>query len=260
MKTKLLLLCALLPIATRASTYVGNHNLVAPFTTQSTVVFVGNLTLGSTGLYEAPDWFVVGNVYLPAAGECVLSARTGRIRITGNLYGPHQGSATLRVSHRTGFSVVGQIDRSVEIVDGSTPAEPATPPVPVNSAPLVNLSTRTAIGPGGTATAGFVVGGKVARRVLVRAIGPGLRRLGITAALHDPHLEVHAGTEKVAANDNWNSDLIPTFSSVGAFALPPDSNDAAIVLTLSPGPYTALARSQSTLDSGEILLEIYLVE
>jgi hypothetical protein len=50
--------------------------------------------------------------------------------------------------------------------------------------------------------------------------------------------------------------LAEVFRSAGAFALPADSRDAAQVLTLAPGAYTALVRAGS---DGEVMAEVYLV-
>lgn len=47
------------------------------------------------------------------------------------------------------------------------------------------------------------------------------------------------------------------FSSVGAFALSRTSKDAALVMTLEPGNYTAQVRSDT---AGEVLLEVYFVD
>ena len=51
--------------------------------------------------------------------------------------------------------------------------------------------------------------------------------------------------------------LAATFAAVSAFALPLDSLDAALVLTLAPGPYTARVNGTG---AGEVIVEVYFVD
>lgn len=124
---------------------------------------------------------------------------------------------------------------------------------------LVNLSARNRVD-AGTALliAGFYVSGTGTQRVLLRAVGPTLATLGVTGALADPRLEVFdANGAKLAEDDNWNAALAATFSSVGAFALPAGSRDAALVLTLAAGRgYTAQVSGVGGA-TGEALVEVY---
>ncbi len=126
---------------------------------------------------------------------------------------------------------------------------------------LVNLSCRARVGTGGDILiAGFAVAGSEPKRVLIRAAGPSLAALGVTGALADPRLEViREGTGAiVATNDNWDSALAPAASSVGAFALTPGSRDAAIIVTLPPGAYTAQVSGVNN-TTGVALVEVYLL-
>ena len=63
----------------------------------------------------------------------------------------------------------------------------------------------------------------------------------------------------MAANNDWGGGaaLIATFASVGAFQLPVSSLDAALVLTLSPGSYTAQIRGTGP---GEVIAEVYFID
>lgn len=124
------------------------------------------------------------------------------------------------------------------------------------TAPLVNISTRIALQAGQSINPGFVVGGTVPRRVLIRAVGPGLGALGVPGTLPTPTLAVYSGQTQIAANAGWNSSLASTFAAVGAFGLTPGSKDAALLLTLNPGNYTALVGG----GVGEVILEIYFVD
>lgn len=134
-------------------------------------------------------------------------------------------------------------------------------PIPQPGPPLVNLSTRATLGAGPVLTPGFVVGGTISRRVLIRAVGPTLSRFGVTGVMADPSLTVFRSgvTAQIAANNNWGgaATLVTTSAAVSAFALPLDSLDAALLLTLTPGAYTAQVTGTG---AGEVLVEVYFVD
>jgi hypothetical protein len=128
---------------------------------------------------------------------------------------------------------------------------------------LLNLSTRARVHAGEAIVTGFVVGGTAERRVLFRAIGPTLGHFGINDPIARPKLEVYSdeGT-RTGEFMTWGGDekLAALFASVGAFALPRTSNDAATVLTLAPGAYTVVLKGATPTDEGEVLLEVYSVD
>jgi hypothetical protein len=131
---------------------------------------------------------------------------------------------------------------------------------PQPAAPLLNISTRATLANNQVLTPGFVVGGTVPRRVLVRAIGPTLgTAFNIPNSMSDPSLTVFRGATQIATNNDWGGGVALTavFTSVGAFALPVSSLDAALVLTLAPGNYTAQVRGTG---SGEVIVEVYFVD
>lgn len=124
------------------------------------------------------------------------------------------------------------------------------------TARLVNLATRAQVGgTAGTPIAGFVISGTGSKRVLTRAVGPGLTAFGVSGALADPSLSLVSGSTTVATNDNWLGADAATFTSVGAFALTAGSLDAAIVSTLAPASYTTPVSAGT--GSGVALLEVY---
>jgi hypothetical protein len=131
-----------------------------------------------------------------------------------------------------------------------------------SEAQLVNLSTLGFVGPGeNVLTAGFVISGNAPKRLLIRAIGPGLAVFGVENPLSDPQLALmpQVGAEPVAFNDNWpdTAALHSAFGNAGAFALQVGSQDAAIVVTLEPGAYTAIVSSVTASITGQALVEIY---
>ncbi len=125
---------------------------------------------------------------------------------------------------------------------------------------LVNLSSRLRV-TGGDASravvAGFVVTGSSNKQILVRAIGPGLAGFGIRDALAQPRLQLRDSTGRlVAENEGWtsNGEMIATFDRVGAFRLNPGSRDAAMLVALAPGSYTAQITANG---NGIALVEVY---
>jgi len=129
---------------------------------------------------------------------------------------------------------------------------------------LANVSARAFVGTGnGILMPGIVVTGTVAKRYLIRAVGPGLGNFGVEGVLADPILEVLSGQEVIATNDNWatasNSAEVTSLSTiVGAFALGSGSADAALVVELAPGVYTARIKGVGD-TTGEALVEVYAI-
>jgi hypothetical protein len=125
---------------------------------------------------------------------------------------------------------------------------------------LVNVSVLKHLGTG--LTAGFVIDGTGPKRVLVRAVGPtiGAAPFNVPGAVADPQLTLYSGQTSIASNDNWGgtAELTAAFSQVGAFALPADSRDAALLATLQPGNYTVQV-SGTAGTTGVAIVEVYEV-
>ncbi|MDO8540879.1 MAG: immunoglobulin domain-containing protein [Opitutaceae bacterium] len=125
---------------------------------------------------------------------------------------------------------------------------------------LLNISTRATAGSAeNTLIAGVVVSGSAPKRVLIRAVGPGLAAFGVTGVLAQPTLTLYSGSQAVAANTGWTTSAdataIPGASlSVGAFGL--TSQDSAIIVTFAPGNYTAQVTGPGTA-TGVALIEVY---
>lgn len=126
----------------------------------------------------------------------------------------------------------------------------------------VNLSVRAYVRPAeGSLVGGFVIHGPAHKRLLVRAVGPTLARLGLGNVLEDPLLTIYSGTKVIATSDQWEAapalDAIRTATTrVGAFQLGDGSSDAAMLVTLAPGAYTVEVRCKDA-SEGVALLEIY---
>jgi len=127
---------------------------------------------------------------------------------------------------------------------------------------MLNVSTRGRVGPE-ELIAGVIINGVTPKRVLIRAVGPTLSNFGVSGVLADPVLRlVNQETGAVVReNNDWQmgNDALTVSKAaarVGAFALPPGSKDAVLLITLPPGRYTALV-SSSAGTSGIAIVEVY---
>jgi len=125
---------------------------------------------------------------------------------------------------------------------------------------LLNVSVRKHLGAG--VTAGFVLGGASATKVLIRAVGPGLAAFGVPGTVLDPQLALfNDKSVKIGENNDWNgtAELNAAFGAVGAFALPSaTSKDAALLVTLQPGLYSVQVSGTAN-TTGVALIEVYEV-
>jgi hypothetical protein len=125
---------------------------------------------------------------------------------------------------------------------------------------LVNLSARAHASSGsGVLIIGFVIAGDEPLKVLLRGIGPSLHARGISSAMVDPQLDLFRGNARLQHNDNWDGsvELAAAFSRTGAFDLPDlRSKDAAMIVTLEPGAYTAIVTGVNGTE-GIALAEVY---
>jgi hypothetical protein len=130
-----------------------------------------------------------------------------------------------------------------------------------NAARLVNVSARSAVSTGaGILIAGFVVS-QDTRALLIRGVGPALTGFGVSGALANPQLKIFQGTQLVAENNDWSvasntSGIAGSAQGVGAFALPANSQDAALLITLPPNAYTAQVSGVNN-GTGVGLIEVY---
>jgi pectate lyase len=131
-------------------------------------------------------------------------------------------------------------------------------------ADLINLSSRSLTEAGeGAVIAGFVVEGGEGEPVLVRAAGPALDDFGVEGALRAVRLELFSGEVSLAENTGWDTgpnggEIVATAERVGAFAFAPGSLDAALLVDLPPGAYTAIVTPASEAEtSGVTLVEVY---
>ncbi len=128
---------------------------------------------------------------------------------------------------------------------------------------LANLSTRASVGTGeGTLISGLVVGGTAPKRVLIRAAGPSLTQFGVTSALARPALALYKGDGTfLSQNAGWSlstdtTAIAEAAARVGAFPFAAGSADSALIVNLTPGPYTVQVTGTSGA-TGTTLIEVY---
>jgi hypothetical protein len=120
---------------------------------------------------------------------------------------------------------------------------------PNNGATLANISTRGFIQTGDNVMIGGFIVVDQASTVLIRATGPSLIPFGINNALANPQLELHDGNGTLAGNDDWETTQVGGIITSDQSAAiqnsglaPGDPAESAIIATLAPGAYTAIAQ------------------
>lgn len=153
-------------------------------------------------------------------------------------------------------------------VESLTFTVPSSSGTPAGSASrLVNISSRAFVGIGANLEiAGFVVSGPSGstEQVLIRGDGPTLAQYGVGGVLARPVLTLYDSSgNQLATNTGWATSpdaaaIASAATQTGAFAFPAGSADSAILVSLSPGAYTAeiVGASGAT---GVALAEVYEV-
>ena len=123
-----------------------------------------------------------------------------------------------------------------EIFDADGPGAPVR---------LINGSTLGFVGPAENAlSAGFVIAGTGTKRLLVRAVGPGLAGLGVPGLLADPQLAVHAldAASALASNNDWagTAELKAAATAAGAYDV--IATNALGTATSAPATLTVTVR------------------
>ncbi len=135
------------------------------------------------------------------------------------------------------------------------------------SASFLNLSTRVdilqaSLGDDTTVViGGFIIGGNVGRKIVIRALGPSLASFGLDP-LPDPTLELLDSTGAIiATNDNWADTQEADILATGL--APSNPLESGILITIPPGNYTAIVRGNrgdppmAGFASGTTLVEVY---
>ena len=151
--------------------------------------------------------------------------------------------ATARSRDQRGYARNGTSDIGAYEAGGTIPV-----------ARLANISTRAkCLTNDKVLIAGFIITGSQGKKVMVRAIGPSL--VGATH-LNNPTLELHDSSGQVVAfNDNW-VDAPNRQEIIDSTIAPTNDLESAILMTLTPGAYTAVVHG-ATNGTGIALAEVY---
>lgn len=224
---------------------LANFGVLNPLADPSLTILSGSGAAVPNGAND--DW----------AGSAALA--TAAAQVGAFALNPNSRDAALQISLAPGMytAVVGGAatpgNTLVEIYDAETGN--------AGAARIANISTRGQLTAGDALIAGFVITGDQRKRLLIRAVGPTLGAFGITGALADPRIEVFAGTTSIASNNDWTDStavgpVTETSPAVGAFPLAASSKDAALVVQLNPGAYSARVTGVGN-TTGIVLVEIY---
>lgn len=137
----------------------------------------------------------------------------------------------------------------------ATPSATAAPIPPQGASHLANISTRMRVATGdGVLIGGFIIKGTQPKTIIVRGLGPSLTNFADT--LSDPFLELHdSAGNGIASNDDWQSGT-QVNELVASGVAPTHPSEAAIIVTLNPGSYTAIVSGYGD-KGGVAMVEVY---
>jgi alpha-tubulin suppressor-like RCC1 family protein len=123
--------------------------------------------------------------------------------------------------------------------------------------PLVNIAARGQVLTGEQVMiGGFVIQGDTPQSVVVRARGPSLAAAGVTGVLANPVLQLVASADGTTiTNDDWRTDPNASALQSSGFA-PSDDREAALLVTLNPGAYTAIVSGAGG-TTGVAIVEVF---
>jgi hypothetical protein len=261
--------------------------------TDDTQVFSGPLQVSSTGLHspDGPENFEIvitfsqPFLYDPSKGNLLLDIRNAqggtetppldqeldassaagdgvsRVYNYGDAAAPAAGK-TGGADENDSLGLVTQFGTSANPAPSPTPSPTPTPSGTVGPRNLFLNSSTRAITSGGNDVmiGGFIIQGNAAKKVVVRGLGPSISIGGmpVPGTIQDPVLELHKEDGSVlAANDDWKQTQMSDIQATGL--APNDNRESAIVISLSPGNYTAIVSNKDG-TSGIALVEVYDVE
>jgi phospholipase/lecithinase/hemolysin len=120
-----------------------------------------------------------------------------------------------------------------------------------------NISTRLFVDTGQrVSVAGFIITGDIAKKVLIRGIGPSLAASGVPGPLADPTLTLFDQSGNVEmTNDDWKNS--PDAAEIMSSGLAPTNDrESVIIATLAPGQYTAQLAGKDN-GTGNGVVEVY---
>ena len=251
----------------RAGSEAEARRIMQEFSIEANVgrILVPSLFLTSLGDEQVPHLLVKPTFdQLRALGRDVTVFTVERSR-HGFYWGRDEGGARAGLGPKTEVELAEEAATRDQVIAFFTRqfAENRTAEAPAR---FVNLAVRSRVGGGDEALiTGFVIGEGLARTVLIRAVGPtlGADPFNVPGVLARPVLTLFRGAQALATNTGWGSaanaaEIRGAAARSGAFALPERSLDSALLVTLSPGPYTVQVTGVAGA-TGVALAEVYEV-
>jgi phage gp45-like len=221
-------------------------NGTAGLATLSDVTISGALTSASLGeqQFTATGFFTNSSVTIssPVTWQVVGDPAVTIDPSSGMLQAGHVGTDT-----------VVQVSATMAI-NGQTKTE--TVSVTIKAGPRFgSIATRGFItNSTGALIGGFSISGTVPKSVLIRAIGPSLSAY-FNNPLSDPTLALFdASGHGIVSNNDWGN--TPNVGQIPINLRPADPKEAAILITLSPGQYTAVVAGNNG-SQGVGLVQVY---
>jgi DNA-binding beta-propeller fold protein YncE len=214
-----------------------------PATRTLTVVKAGS---GAGTVTSSPTGVACGSTCsapFPSGSSVALTASAGEGSVFAGWSGACSGTAACNVTMDAAKSVTATFNLA-----------PAA-----NPARLVNLSTRNLVETGDNVLiGGFIIQGSTHKTVVVRARGPSMAPLGVSNTLADPQLQLFNGQTPIGFNNNWqeasNKDAIQASGQA-----PSHPNEAAILMTLPPGGYSAIVTGVGN-TTGIAIVEVFEID
>jgi uncharacterized surface protein with fasciclin (FAS1) repeats len=130
------------------------------------------------------------------------------------------------------------------------------------AAEVANFANRGLAGSGEqTLITGITIAGApdTYKLVLFRGRGPSLAAFGITNPLPNPAVTVFRNGAMIGSNDNWRTGGQLRQITATGFA-PGNDNEAAVMMLMTPGPYTYHLGSSGASGAGIGLAEVFVIE
>ena len=189
----------------------------------------GNLVSGAASTGDTPGTS-------PVSGDPLFHAAPANLHITPS--SPAAGAGTATGAPSTDLDNVARPNPPAIGAYEPTSVAPPNPPR------LSNISTRMQVLTGNDVMiGGFVIGGGSNKTVAIVATGPSLAPFGISNFLANPTLTLVRSSDQavLATNDDWQSASNQAQLQAAGFA-PSNPLEAAILINLPPGAYTAIVQ------------------
>jgi phospholipase/lecithinase/hemolysin len=128
---------------------------------------------------------------------------------------------------------------------------------PPSPSKALNISTRMFVDTGERVSiAGLIITGDIAKKVLIRGIGPSLSNSGVPTPLANPTVTLFDNSgNAVATNDDWKKSA--DAAEIMSTGLAPSNDlESAIIANLAPGQYTAQMTGNNG-GTGNGVIEVY---